>query len=125
MPDIAARESNLTIWYQIVLDGETRYIVGVSIISPDQGRDVLRGYSENYAMVIPFSPPGAPYPFLRGVRTQADYVAARLRCDTLAAGLYAAIMPELTSMAPPEDILAAAVKHQEDRKGGANQAQLL
>jgi len=112
-PNIKARESNLVIMYKIEPGDGTRYTVAVCLISVEQGRDIIRGASEDYVLVVPFTPIGYTYPFLRGMLQPWSYVADKMNLIPHTAKLYAAIMPALTSMAPPDDILAAAVAHLE------------
>jgi len=109
MPDIKAADSNLSIAYRIEPGDGTRYVFIVMLMDVEMGRDIIRGANENYALVIPYEPRGYAYPFLRSSRQNPSYVADKTGLDAYTARVLAYLLPSLTNMIPPDDILDDAI----------------
>jgi len=109
MPKILVGESHLSIAYRFEPGDATTYCFWISVISPEQGRDIVRGCDSSYALVVPLQPQGNAYPFLRGQRQDVRYVADKTGLRPYEAALLAYILPALSAMDLPDVILQKAV----------------
>lgn len=108
MPSIRSASSQLSIAYRLNLDGvgERRY--WVSIISQSQLQYVLPGTMPESVLVVALIPKSLPATFIRGQRFDPTYVTAQTGLEPFEAGLLSAILPLLTRMVLPEDVVMAA-----------------
>jgi hypothetical protein len=110
MAKIMVGESHLSIAYRFEPGDGTTYCFWVSVISPEQSRDIVRGVDTAYALVVPLQPQGYAYPFLRGQRQDARYVSDKTGLRPYEAALLAYILPALSAMDLPDVILQKAVE---------------
>jgi len=98
----------LSVYYRFDFPNGTRYIIEAEPLSPEVARDVLASTTEEYTMVTPHQPVGKPAYFLAGVQASYGFIVDRLQVDPTCTRFLYAIMPLITRIAPPDDILAAA-----------------
>jgi hypothetical protein len=83
-------------------------IIAASPLTPELGRDVLGGFTEDYTLVGLLRPYTKWYPFLKAVPVAEDYLRQQLGIDRPLSNLIYTILPLVTRIAPSDDILAAA-----------------
>lgn len=108
MVDITVGYNTLIVYYRLDFPALDPVIVSAEPLKPVVARDVLGNYTESYTMVSMFYPAGYSYPFLAGNRPSVAFLQEHLGVDAVTASLLRAIMPELTTIAPADDIVERA-----------------
>ncbi len=114
MSEILSREGSLSIAYQLRLDGESARVWFVSLLPTPLVASIYRVAPQNSALVVPLQPQGIAAAFIRGSMQSPQEVAAKCLLKPREAHLLAVLLPLLTRMVFPEDILARAVKWQKE-----------
>jgi hypothetical protein len=114
MSELKSAESTFSMAYRLRLDGEYDRIYWLSITTLRQISEIWREAPRDSVLLVPLVPRGYGVALVRGLNQDPHFVQERTGLPMREAHLLATIAPLLTRMVLTEDILARAVKWQQD-----------
>src|SRR3989304_5503070 len=90
---ISVGESNMALFYRLVLPDGSRLIFGAVPLDADSALRVIGNVTVEYTLFIPIQPAGVPWMFLRGFQPQIEYLTSHTGLTGSVAAAYAALMP--------------------------------